>query len=1000
MNFDSNTSIRFGQTVVLEDSRFRCSRCCQALCYHALLLQCACWFAASLLPGVAAAEEEIIKPGDSWRYFKGTSAPAGNWRSLAFDDQKWLQGPGGIGYSSDIQYGSNLPDMANGYLSVFMRRKFTIADPAAVSSLKLGAIYDDGFVAYVNGVEIARSQNMVDPVGFDTAARSAHDEQAPEEFFTYVKPGMLQAGENVLAIEFHNTDLSSSDAGMIPRLILVDNLAPETAVQASYPPTGEVPLTVEFDASRSKDPDGTIVEFTWNFGDGSPVEKGSTPSRLHTYATKGAYQCVVEAKDDRNGTATASTVVGIGPARTIYVDGGMTGVFNGSGDAVGRYDVETRVAGTGSATAYNTIMEASAAVVAGDTIILRGGTYNETLRPVRSGTPSLPIAYRNHPNESVVIRDTPGIGGLTADELALDQAGRQYGIYMHGISHVVIEGLEVTQVAGWGRIVRSDHVILKRNTFTAALSPGTTGSIKFYHSDHNQILHNTIHDGNDNLLLIHSDRNLVKGNHFLKGRHVLWCIRAGNFNVIRNNYFHNELQKIGEVYDVEAASDAPVAFDASHHNVIDRNVFAKTASSGDHSPFAGIQYAGQHGIIRRNVFYETIGPALDFTLYPDEARYNYNNHAYHNVFHKTDFAGITLPGTGSFTFHDNVIRNNILLGSVFVANDTRWPWYTGELAGKPVQLMTGRLEGFLFERNNLFNRQANEPYLITHGSRNSSNLPQQSVAWWESSRPGVFKRNLEADPLFVDAANHDYHLRNESPMIDAGVFLTMTTGAGSGTTMPVDDPGCFYDGYGIAGEQGDVIQLSGHTATARVTGIDYANRRLMLDQALSWENGQGVALRFAGNGPDLGAFESGLVQESADYGAWISRFSGLTDTDPDHDPDHDGMSNRQEYAFGLDPDKGTPASPVAMEAGRIGHLTYTRRDPALTGLTYKVFTSTDLASGAWTEDGDAVQSVTSSSGELQTVAVTLSGARPTDRLFVRIHADPDAGGGETWMASE
>lgn len=551
----------------------------------------------------------------------------------------------------------------------------------------------------------------------------------------------------------------------------------------------------------------------------------------------------------------------VGSARTIFVDKDITGSFNGSGDAIGTYDVAKRRAGAGSATAYNSIMEASAAVGAGDTIVIRGGTYHETLRPVRSGTASMPITYINHKAEDVIIRDTPGIGNLPAEEVALDQSDRQYGIYLNGVCHVVIEGLQVTNVAGWGRIVHSDHVVLKRNTFTAALALGTTGGIKFYHSDYNKILDNTIRDGNDNLLLIHSNRNLVAGNHFIRGRHTLWCIRGGSFNVIRNNYFHNELQKIGEVYDVEAANDAPVVSDAAHYNVIERNVFAKTASSGNHSPFAGVQYAGQNGIIRQNLFYETIGPALDLTLYPDEARYNYDNHVYHNVFHKTDFAGISLPGKGPYAFHGNVIKNNILLGSVFVANDTRWRWFTVDLAGKPVQLMTGRLDGFILERNNLFNRQAAEAYLITHGSRNSAILPQKSVSWWERSRPNVFRRNLESDPLFVDAAGHDYHLRPESPMIDAGAFLAATTGQGDGISMPVDDVGYFYDGFGISDEKGDVIQLSGQTERARVIGIDYNNKRLLLDRVLSWSARQGVALRYSGNGPDLGAFEHGMTEE-------------------------------------------------------------------------------------------------------------------------------------------
>jgi hypothetical protein len=82
--------------------------------------------------------------------------------------------------------------------------------------------YDDGFVAYLNGNEVARSSSM-GPAGATTGFRKealfSHDEEEPEEIFDIeIKPGLLLAGTNVLAIELHNNNIKSTDACVVPRL--------------------------------------------------------------------------------------------------------------------------------------------------------------------------------------------------------------------------------------------------------------------------------------------------------------------------------------------------------------------------------------------------------------------------------------------------------------------------------------------------------------------------------------------------------------------------------------------------------------------------------------------------------------------------------------------------------------------------------------------------------------------------------------------------------------
>lgn len=166
----------------------------------------------------------LVEVGDEWKYRKGTTAPPDGWQGLGFDDSgaEWLSGPTGIGYA-DNDDATVLEDMqaANGnagYVAFFARRVFTVTNLGAISTLGLDIDYDDGFVAYLNGVEVARRGLGADgsPVAFNLAA-VAREAGAAE--LINVSPASLVAGTNVLAIELHNAAIDSTDASLIPRLI-------------------------------------------------------------------------------------------------------------------------------------------------------------------------------------------------------------------------------------------------------------------------------------------------------------------------------------------------------------------------------------------------------------------------------------------------------------------------------------------------------------------------------------------------------------------------------------------------------------------------------------------------------------------------------------------------------------------------------------------------------------------------------------------------------------
>ena len=129
------------------------------------------------------------------------------------------------------------------------------------------------------------------------------------------------------------------------------------------------------------------------------------------------------------------------------------------------------------------------------------------------------------------------------------------------------------------------------------------------------------------------------------------------------------------------------------------------------------------------------------------------------------------------------------------------------------------------------------------------------------------------------------------------------------------------------------------------------------------------------------------VAASNDYETWGSTY-GLAVGSEGGDLDNDGVTNFEEYAFGLIPNSGSSVNPIAVPFDKsTGTFSYTRRDPNLQNpaLTYTVWYSTDLS--GWTQDTGAVEGTPVLNGEVETVPVTISGSLLTNpALFIQVRA--------------
>jgi len=151
----------------------------------------------------------LVNGEQEWKYFVGKSQPDSLWNTLEFGDSLWLTGTGGIGYGNNDD--NTIADTCS---SIFLRKKFTIADKLKIEQLLIQAHYDDGFIVYLNGFEVARKNigTSWQPSAFDDTTYYATISnlslgKPPEDIF--VDEAQLKYaihdGENALAIQVNNT---------------------------------------------------------------------------------------------------------------------------------------------------------------------------------------------------------------------------------------------------------------------------------------------------------------------------------------------------------------------------------------------------------------------------------------------------------------------------------------------------------------------------------------------------------------------------------------------------------------------------------------------------------------------------------------------------------------------------------------------------------------------------------------------------------------------------
>jgi hypothetical protein len=183
-----------------------------------------------------------------------TRPVTGDWRSPdSFNDSPWLLSsgaPGGVGYERGTGYESHISlnvedSMYNTNGSCYIRIPFEFnGDKTTLETMTLRMQYDDGFVAYLNSMEVARRNFEGAPAWNSVASVGVSDSAAVlfESIDISSHIDKLRSGDNILAIHGLNVSTTSSDFLINAELVVRRAVTPGDATDGqAY--TGPVPLT-------------------------------------------------------------------------------------------------------------------------------------------------------------------------------------------------------------------------------------------------------------------------------------------------------------------------------------------------------------------------------------------------------------------------------------------------------------------------------------------------------------------------------------------------------------------------------------------------------------------------------------------------------------------------------------------------------------------------------------------------------------------------------------
>lgn len=517
---------------------------------------------------------------------------------------------------------------------------------------------------------------------------------------------------------------------------------------------------------------------------------------------------------------------------------------------------------------------ALAAAGAGDTVLLRAGTYTVALAPSGEGAEGNPLVFSSYGME---------VCSLYTSTSAVSLSGQDY-VYIQGLRLRTSPECTGPVVA----LVDAHHNMIKScrlwggSTFDDPLSYGTANAVELDSSNYNRILRCRL----DRLdTAITADEN--RGEGFFVGQ-------ASYYNILEQDTAVHVSHFAFVVPRGPATNQDEISMRHTTRNIV-RNCIAYDSHVGfgstdyangvmfeactGYSPGLantyrdGLAFEGtsRNGIYRFNKWYRdsvaTVVPtnieATNSVSTQSWGGVNWNNRYYHNAF----MGGVmTVPEKMSALHLINDSGDQDSLGRDVFVNNIFTTYRAHGVCLKWQE--AGILVPDTFRNNLMWGGAVGD----TLGESDPGG-PQYIATMQSGASHGLMLEatNFEASPLWVDSNSvreaRSFELSASSPCVDAGVALTLVASGSSGTSVTVGDAGYFHYDWGASPyDRGDSVLIG--TDRREIDSVDYTNNRLLLTGAVTVSAGVEIHIiatwshvsdayipRLYGSAPDVGPYE-------------------------------------------------------------------------------------------------------------------------------------------------